>query len=84
MARKTKEELLEEARDLGVEAHEDENYNEISARVAAERERVGEREERVEEAKEELSEQVPLDPEKSDEKTTSGWNALGQWVGIKR
>lgn len=72
MARKTKEELLEEAHELGVEADAEENYNDIFERVSAARE-----------SQEEVAEQVPLDPE-TDERTTSGWNALGQWVGIAR
>lgn len=72
MARKTKEELLEEARNLGVEADQDENYNDIFDRVADARE-----------SQSEVADQVPIDAS-SDERTTSGWNALGQWVGIKR
>lgn len=76
MPRKSKDELIEEARELGVEFDPEENYDDIFARVAEGREK-------REEAAEVLAPDAPLDPE-SDERTTSGWNSLGQWVGVKR
>lgn len=83
MARKTKDELIAEAHALGLNADEDEHYDDIRERVKAAQAREEEAEARVEEAEETLEDQVPTDPQ-TDQRTTSGWNSLGQWVGVSR
>ena len=90
MARKKKTELIEEARSLGLPAHDDEHYDDILARIKAEREA------------EESSDPVDfedLDPDDEDEgdedevfiepepvgdlvaPRSRGWSKLGVWQG---
>lgn len=97
MARKKKVDLIEEARSLGLPAHEDEHYDDILKRIQEEKaeretlevtgldEEIQEREERVELVEDYYGEPVPDDDEVEEpEVHSTGYTSLGIWRGRGR
>lgn len=73
MARKTKEALIEEARDLELEVDEDENYNVIQERVSTAREAQARETEAEEEARESVRvDEVEVDASEEAEAVSDG------------